>query len=177
MIERVLIHQAALAREVHEQHPARAARERARHRGELVAPAVGAAETLLQGARHALGGLAISAQRGEIKLMQRHGIECDQLVALQARDLEFRHGREIERREPRGDGVQAPHGAAVVVLVVADDEPVGQTVQEPGPAADGCDRVRHGTSWFRNRGQSTLAPESLTTFDHFSISARISASN
>src|SRR5207248_11802484 len=149
----------------------------ARHRGELVAPAVSAAETLLQDARHELGGLAISAQRCEIKLMQRHGIERDQLVALQARDLEFRNRGEVERAELFGGRVEAAHGAAVVVLVVADDETVGQTGEEPGPAADGCDRVRHRTSWFRDRGQSTLAPESLTTFAHLSISVRIKASN
>ena len=52
--------------------------------------------------------------------------------------------REIERLELLSDGVEAPHGAAVVVLVVALHEGQGQAAQRPGTAVDLFQVVTHG---------------------------------
>ena len=57
--------------------------------------------------------------------MQDHGIAGNQLLALEAIDEEARRGVEVEAGQLLGYQVEALHRAAVVVLVVADDQLLG----------------------------------------------------
>jgi hypothetical protein len=54
--------------------------------------------------------------------VQDHRIGRDQLLTLEAVDDKNRCRREIERRQLLGDPVQSPDRAAVIVLVMADDQ-------------------------------------------------------
>ena len=121
VVGRPLVDQRALARLEHQQHPARAATQRLAHRDELVAPALDAAEVGLQRQLHGrLHRLAVTAQAGEVQLVQQHRVGGDQLFALQAVELEARHASANGvGGELRANGVEPLHGAAVVVLVVA----------------------------------------------------------
>jgi hypothetical protein len=68
---------------------------------------------------HRLRALALAAEAREIELVQQRRVERDQLLALQAVDHMAGRGRVVERFELLGDGVEAPHRPAVVVLVMA----------------------------------------------------------
>src|SRR6185437_5106010 len=96
--------------------------ERPAHGGELGAPTADAAEIAGEGRGQRRVGRAFLAQRREEQLVQDHRIGGDELLALEAVDGENRCRRKIERGELLRDGVQALHRAAVIVLVVADDE-------------------------------------------------------
>jgi len=63
-----------------------------------------------------------ATQACEIKLVQQRGIERDQLLALEPIDYVAGRILEIERLQLFRDGVEAPQGTAVVVLVVALDQ-------------------------------------------------------
>src|SRR5215467_12536223 len=99
--------------------------------------------------------------------MQQGRVERDQLLTLEAVDDITRRGRVVDRFELRGDGVQPPHGAAVVVLVVALDELQGEPVQEPGTAVDRCKLIAHDTpfaiakrssAWHAERARYRVTP-------------------
>src|SRR5262249_57137863 len=67
----------------------------------------------------------------------------DQLSALE-RAEPITWGAGVEGRQLGPDGVQRPDGAAVVVLVVADDHPLGDAVQCPRPDGNRGDLLVHG---------------------------------
>jgi hypothetical protein len=56
--------------------------------------------------------------------VQDHGVRRDELLALEPVDQEAGRGRGIEPGQLLLDKIEALHGAAIVVLVVADDEPL-----------------------------------------------------
>lgn len=60
--------------------------------------------------------------------MQDHRIGCDDLLALQAVDQEARHRVHIELRKLAGDRPDARDRARVVVVVVADEQFLGQAL-------------------------------------------------
>ncbi len=139
----VLVDEAAVARDISEQDPARATAKRVSHRPEFGAPAIERAEVARQDLAHGLRRLAIPAHAGEVKLVQQRGVERDQLLALQP--VQDVPGRllEIERLELLGDGVQAPQRPAVVVLVMALDQLHRKVGKRPGTALDRLQLVAH----------------------------------
>src|SRR6185437_5951215 len=82
----------------------------------------------------------------EVELVQERGIERGELLALEGVDEVARGLLEIERFELLGDGVQAPHRPAVVVLVMALDEVDREVGERPGADADLLQRVAHKSS-------------------------------
>src|SRR5262249_11898386 len=89
---------------------------------ELGAPARVGAEVARERGGERRAGLAGLAQAIEEELVQDHGIGGDQLLTLEAVDEKAGRGRRIEPGELLLDQVEALHGAAIVVLVVADDQ-------------------------------------------------------
>jgi len=60
--------------------------------------------------------------------VQQGRIERDQFLAFQSVEHEAGRGGEIEGFQLLGDRVESPERAAVVVLVVAFDQPLRQTI-------------------------------------------------
>jgi hypothetical protein len=69
-----------------------------------------------------LSRYTLVAKPVEKQLVQDHGVRGDQLLALEAIDEKIRSRVEVETRELLGDEIEPLHSAAVVVLVVADDQ-------------------------------------------------------
>jgi glutamate formiminotransferase len=69
--------------------------------------------------------------------VQDHRVGGDQLFALEAIDQVVGCRIEIEARELLSNEVEALHGAAIVVLVVADDQLFGHAFDVLGIAAEG----------------------------------------
>src|SRR6185437_9985638 len=90
-----------------------------------------AAEVAFERRGESAGGVAATAlaEPVEIQFMQDHRVHRDELLALQPVDLEDRRRRPIETGEALADRVQAPDGAAVVVLVMAEEQPVREALQ------------------------------------------------
>ena len=88
-----------------------------------------------------LAGRAFLAEPVEEELVQDHRVGGDQLLALEAIDQEARRGREIEPGELLLDEVQALHRAAVVVLVMADDQLLRHALDALRIAAERLHRV------------------------------------
>src|ERR1700730_16275590 len=68
--------------------------------------------------------VAAAAERIEIDLVQDHGARRNQLLALEAVDLEHGRACPVEGRKARANGVQPPQRAAVVVFVMAHQQPL-----------------------------------------------------
>ena len=73
--------------------------------------------------------------------MQERGVESRAFLALQPAQNVRRYRRRIESLELFGEGVQAMERIAVVVFVVALDEPRRDPVERPGAA-------EQGASWY-----------------------------
>jgi hypothetical protein len=130
VVGRPLVHERAFPRLEHQQHPAGAAAERLAHGHELLAPALDTAEVRLQRERHRRRhGLSPGAQAVEVQLVQEHGVGGNQLLALEAIDLEHGSRRKREFAELRPNGVEPLHGTAVVVLVVAANQLLRQALE------------------------------------------------
>src|SRR3954447_19527496 len=86
-------------------------------------------------------GLARFAEVPEEQLVQDHRVRGDELLALEAVEDEGRRGGEVEPGEPLLEQVQPLHGAAVVVLVVADDQPLGHALDVLRVAGEGLHGV------------------------------------
>src|SRR3989442_6721656 len=86
-------------------------------------------------------------------------MERDQLFTLQAVDHITRSIVEVERLELLRDCVQPPESPAVVIFVVALDEPQRQTIEQPGASADRFQLVSHvhSSRWKVNCVSSPLA--------------------
>src|SRR2546427_6457621 len=72
--------------------------------------------------------VALPAERFEIDLVQDHGARSNQLFALEAVDLEPGRACPVESGKTRSDGVQPPQRAAVVVYVMAHEQPLRDPV-------------------------------------------------
>ena len=126
-----------------EQHPARAARERLRGPHELAPPGGDAPEVLFEDRADIVGDLvALAAEVPEVQLVQRHRAHGDQLFALEGAEPGAGSFR-IESGQLGPNSVQGSHGAAVVVLVMADEHPLRDAVQRPGPDRDRNDLLVH----------------------------------
>src|SRR5260221_1736754 len=143
VIRRPLVHEFAVAPRPGEQHPAGAAAQRLAHRGKLRAPALQRAEVAGQRVAQGRIGLALRAERGEEELVQDHRHRRDQLLVLEAVHGEDGRAGEVEGGELLGDRVQALDGAAVIVLVMADDELLRHALDPLRIAGERLHRVGH----------------------------------
>jgi hypothetical protein len=57
--------------------------------------------------------------------VQDHRIHRHQFFALEPIDDEALRLLEIEVRKLRGDGIEPPYGAGIIVVVMADENPFG----------------------------------------------------
>ncbi|MGY4330845.1 hypothetical protein ACVWWG_005262 [Bradyrhizobium sp. LB7.2] len=148
-----LIDEPSVARNVGQQHPARAAGQCGRNADELLAPAIDRSKILCDGAcevvRH---DASVAAEAGKIQFVQKRRVERDNLVPFQPGEGRVGSVTELEALDLLGDGIQAIEGTAVVVFVVAFDEACGDPVQRPGAAMKRCELVAHRNSplvvWF-----------------------------
>ncbi len=92
------------------------------HGDKLRPPPVNAPEVARERLPERLIRLSFGPQTIEVTLVEDHGVHRDELFALEPIDHEHRRLREVELGKLGGNGVETFHGAAVVVLVVADDE-------------------------------------------------------
>ena len=144
VVGRPLIDQPAVARRPGEQDPARAAAERLAHRGELSPPALEAPEVPGQSIDELGARLALLTEAVEEHLVQDHRVHRDELLALEPVHDEAGRGGEVEPGQLLLDQVQALHRAAVIVLVVADDQPLGHALDPGRVAGERLHLVRHG---------------------------------
>jgi hypothetical protein len=141
-----LIEELAVVRRPGEQHPSRPAALRLPHRGKFRAPAIDTAEIAGQRIAQLPFRLALAAQRGEKELAQDHRVRRDQLFALQAIDDKDRRGSEVEFCELRRDGVQPPDRAAIIVLVMAEDQLFGHPLDPRRIAGERLHGIGHRSS-------------------------------
>src|SRR5262245_30697108 len=73
-------------------------------------------------------GRARAAEISEVRLVEQHGVRCDELLALEGSHL-VRHRVLWESAYLLLDKVQTFHGAAIVVLMVRRDELFGESLQ------------------------------------------------
>jgi len=72
----------------------------------------------------------------EKQLVQDHQVGGNELLALEAVNREVWRRIEVEACQPLSNQVEALHSAAIIVLVVADDELLGHTLDAPWIAPD-----------------------------------------
>src|SRR5262245_13054171 len=128
MIRRPLIHQALVTRRPRQQHPTRAAGKRLAYGSEFAAPALHRAEIAPQGGREVLARRALFAKAVEEELVEDHRVGGNKLLALEAVDEEIGCRIKLDVSQLLGNEVEALHSAAVVVLVVADDQLLGHAL-------------------------------------------------
>src|SRR5207244_10991293 len=105
--------------------PATASRLAPAHASEPGAPPLDAAEIPLERFGQVARRVAAAAEPIEVDFVQDHRVGGDEPLPRQPVDLEDRYGSPIELRETVLDGVEAPHGAAIIVLVVAGQQAFG----------------------------------------------------
>src|SRR5262249_9414660 len=129
VVSRPLVHQFAVAVQVREKHPSRAPAHRLAHGDELGPPAVDAPKVARERLAERAIGFALSAETVKVQLVKDHRVHRDELFALEPVDHEDGRLRDVEVSELCRDGVEAPDGAAIVVLPMADDQLLGQRVE------------------------------------------------
>ena len=135
---------AGLPRQPAQQDPAGPSVKRIRQRHEFAAPAIDRAEIVRERIHHGFGYDApVSAEARKVHLVQRQRIQRRRLILLQAADDMRRCRGRIECFELFGNRVQAREGAAIVVLIVALDEPWRDAQKSRRPAEQGCDLILH----------------------------------
>ncbi|MNV41282.1 hypothetical protein D3C71_1329140 [compost metagenome] len=140
-----LVDECAIARLEHQQHPSRAAAQCLAHGDKLFTPALSAAKAGCQGQQHAGGrGGATAAQAAKVQFVQQHRIAGDQLLALESVDDKAGRGGKVQPRELRPDGVEPRHRTAIVILVVAAQQPFGQAWQRGRVKGKGLGACLHG---------------------------------
>jgi hypothetical protein len=98
-----------------------------------------------------LSRYTLVAKPVEKQLVQDHGVRGDQLLALEAIDEKIRSRVEVETRELLGDEIEPLHSAAVVVLVVADDQLFRHALDALRIAPKGLHCVHHSVPPLRQR--------------------------
>ena len=116
------------------------------HRREFGAPAIDAAEIAGQRVAQLALGRALLAERGEKEFVQDHRIARDQLLALETVDHEAGRCCEIELGELCGDCIETVDRAAVIVLVMADDELLRHSLDPRWVTGKLLNRIGHGSS-------------------------------
>ena len=119
-----LIDQLAITRRPRQQYPSRAAAERFSHGDEFGAPTLERSKIADDGLAQRGFRIALIAQPVKEQLVQDHRIHRDQLFALKSVDQETGGFVEFELLELFGDKVEALNCAAIIVLLMADDEPL-----------------------------------------------------
>src|SRR6516165_5682518 len=144
MIGRPLIDQLAIAWRPRQQHPSRTAAERFAHGDEFGAPTLKGPKIADDGLAQRAFRIALIAQPVKEQLVQDHRIHRDQLFALKSVDQETGCFVEFELLELFIDKVEALNCAAIIVLVMADDEPLRHAFDPSRIAGQRFHRVWHG---------------------------------
>src|SRR5262245_15192738 len=143
MVGRPLIDELAITWRPRQQHPSGPAAERLAHRDEFRPPALVGSEIPRQRVPQGGARLALVPEPVEEQLMQDHRIHGDELLALEAVDEKAGGGRVIEPGELLVNQVKAFDRPAIIVLVVADDQPLGHALDLGRIAGEGLHSVRH----------------------------------
>ena len=167
-----LIDEPARARQPAQQNPAGAPIERIRQRHEFAAPAIDRAEIARERIRHGFRhGAPVSAKARKVQFVQCQRIQRRRLVLLEAADDMRRRRGGIECFQLFGNRVQAREGAAIVVLIVALDEPWRDAQKSPRPAEQGCDLISHVDVSMLRRGRLDVVSSSCPTQPRFATAA------
>src|SRR5215510_12218381 len=146
MVGRPLIHEAPIAVRVAQEDPARPASERLPRADKLGPPPLDTPEVALQRLVDGPSGNAVTAEAVEVQLVQDHRIGGDQLLPLQAVDREYGRLDEVELRELCRDSVQPPYGSALIVLPVAEDQLLRESLQSRRVTGQWLHCARHRSS-------------------------------
>src|SRR6266571_146359 len=146
MIRRPLVDELAVARRPREQHPSGAAAERFAHRHELRSPALERSEIARQRVAQRRTRFALVAEAVEEQLVQDHRVHRDELLAFESINEKAGGLRVIELGELLVDQIEAFHRPAVIILVVADDQPLGHAFDLGRVAGQRLYSVRHHRS-------------------------------
>jgi hypothetical protein len=111
-----------------QQHPTGAAAERLAHGDEFGTPAFIGTKVARQRFTQRRPRLALFAETVEEQLVEDHRVHRDQLLALKTVHEEAGRGGVVQSGELLIDHVEALYRAAIVVLVMADDQPLRHAV-------------------------------------------------
>src|SRR6516165_5065408 len=144
MVGRPLVDQLAITRRPRQEYPSRAAAERFSHGDEFGAPTLKGPKIADDGLAQRASRIALIAQPVKEQLVQDHRIHRNQLFALKSVDQETGCFIEFELRDLFVNKVEALNCAAIIVLVMADDEPLRHAFDPSRVAGQWFHRVRHG---------------------------------
>src|SRR5262249_35099912 len=100
-------------------------------------------------------GAAEAAEVAEVELVQRDRVRQRKLFALEATQA-IRWQTRTERGQLVANGVQRSHGVPVVVLVVAHDHALGDSIERRRADGNRRDLLRHRQSPLFTRHRSLL---------------------
>src|SRR5262249_59983970 len=124
MVRGPLVNQVAVARRPRQQYPSGAATQCFSHRNEFGTPALESTEITRDRIAQSGPRLALIAESVKEQLTQDHRIGRDQLFALESVNQETSGFVEFELRKLFIDEIQPFDGAAVIIVVMADDQPL-----------------------------------------------------
>src|SRR5262249_39790816 len=153
-IRRPLVDELAVARRPRQQPPSGAAAERFAHRHELRSPALERSEILRQRVAQRRTRLALVAEAVKEQLVQDHRVHRDKLLAFEPVDEKAGGLRVIELGELLVDQVETFDRPAVIILVVADDQPLGHAFDLGRVARQWLDLICHQR--FSDRGRALI---------------------
>src|SRR5215472_3361509 len=154
MVRGPLIDQLAIARRPRQQYPSGAAAQCFSHSNEFGTPALESPEILRNRVAQGWPRLALIAESVKEQLMQDHRIGRDQLFALQPVDQETSGFIEFELRKLFVDEIEPLNRAAVIVFIVADDEPLRHAFDAGWVTGQGLHLIGHCYLLGRSRNRS-----------------------
>src|SRR6266581_4184679 len=160
MVGRPLVQQDPVSMQIRQQHPARAAAQRFAHRDEFRLPALDTAEVTRQRGRQRAVGQRASPKVGKVKLVQDHRVRRDELLPLQAIDNKHGGARKIDLLELSGNRAEPFHRSAIIVVVMTEDQLLGEPAQAFRIA---CQRFHLKSHMSPIRGGRRPAPMSSAT--------------
>src|SRR6266567_7301563 len=83
--------------------------------------------------------------------MEDHRVHCDEFLTLEAVDQKSRSARGVQLGELLLDQIEALHRPAIVVLIVADDQPFRHSADAAWIAGEGLNLEGH--CWFPSFGR------------------------
>ena len=162
MIGRPLVDQSFVARRIGEKDPTRATAFGLSHRGKFRAPTVKAAEVTDDGVAKRAARAPGAAHAVEIDFVKDHRVGRDQFLAFQTVDEEVRRFGEVQLCELGADRVQPFDRADIVVLVVADENLLGNPLDGLGVEGQRLGFIHHrfasrllsalGKGWLLDQG-------------------------
>src|SRR5262249_26793010 len=157
MVRRPLVDELAVVWRPRQQHPSGAAAECFAHGHEFGSPTLEGSEIPRQRVLQVRARFASLAETIEKQFVQDHRVHRDELLALEAVDEKAGGPRVIELGELFLDQIEAFDRPAVIILVVADDQPFGHALDPGRVARQRLELVNNQRSSYRPRALTSMA--------------------